>query len=175
MSKSNSSSIETTNEAKKDDGAVNGPTVICGLAATVAFLCNLNTLGLVLSSPIYAPILKWAVGKLAGMKEAEKETKLDEDQTQTFDIDSKTSQAFSDLAKQCKELQHKVKDARFQIFEYEGQHLAGFWLNLERVASLLSKGYLNMRVANHLDLAGEYIMRSNAHKVPKPTDPRDIR
>lgn len=86
-----------------------------------------------------------------------------------------TQKILSDFAAQCKDMQKKMKQDRFKIFEYEGQYLANFWLDLGRVAESLSKGYVNKDVAETLDRVGEYIFRANAHKVPKPTDPRDIR
>lgn len=55
---------------EKSDG-IAGSKIICGLAATVAFLCSLNTIGFILSAPIYSPLLQFAVKKLAAIKENE--------------------------------------------------------------------------------------------------------
>lgn len=161
------------NEAKKNN-LVSGSKLICGLAATVAFFCSLNTIGLVLASPIYAPLLQFAVKKLTGVKEGEKE-ELKEAETVQFAVDPKTSQILSKLAAQCKEEQKKMKANQFKVFEYEGQMLSNFWLHLGRVAESLSKGFMNQYIAEDLDGAGTCIFNSNAHKTPGPTDPRDIR
>lgn len=61
----------SNNVKEAKSGGIAGSKIICGLAATVAFLCSLNTIGFILSAPIYSPLLQFAVKKLAGVKENE--------------------------------------------------------------------------------------------------------
>ena len=116
-----------------------------------------------------------SIQKLTGVKESEEKTEVNEDVTPSFTVDPKTQQILSKLAVQCKQQQKKTKAAQFEIFEYDGQELANFWLNLGRVAEALSKGIVNEYVAKDLDRAGSWVFNPNMHKSPKPTDPRDIR
>lgn len=158
-------------EEAKNDGGISGSKLILGLAATVAFMCSLNTIGFIMSAPIYAPFLQFAVKKLTGIKEAE----LDEDIAPAFTPDPATAKILSTLATECKQMRQQAKSKGFEIFEYEGQQLANFWLMLGHVADALSKGYIHKDVAEDLDRVGSYIMNANTHKTPRPTDPRDIR
>lgn len=71
----NEFSSDVKTEAK---ATISGSKLICGLAATVAFFCSLNTIGFVLAAPIYAPLLQFAVKKLTGIKEAEGKENVNE-------------------------------------------------------------------------------------------------
>lgn len=69
---------------------------------------------------------------------------------------------------------YKNSENQFKKFEFEGQALANAWDMLGSIAESLLKGYKNSFVLGYLDALNLALQSADSHKLPKPTDSRDI-
>ena len=70
--------------------------------------------------------------------------------------------------------EYKTNENMFKKFEFEGQALGNVWDMVGHVAESLLRGYKTSFLLGYIDAIGTSLNSVDSHKLPKPTDPRDI-
>ena len=93
-----------------------------------------------------------------------------------IEFSEKEKQELAKMMEYChkKYKEYKTNENMFEKFEFEGQALGNVWDMVGHVAESLLRGYKTSFLLGYIDAIGTCLNSVDEHKLPKPTDPRDI-
>ena len=95
----------------------------------------------------------------------------------SVEIDDSARQKLKTMSEECRgKYREMMSDENaFRVFGYEGQTLRNFWNDMAWFIECLVNGKVTKDTIKAFDNALSVIYYPDRHKIPGPTDPRDVR